>query len=34
MSGFIDTKDVEKGVYIIKVTTKDGGIIPDKIIIK
>ena len=34
ISDFIDTKDMGKGVYIIKITTKDGGIISDKIIIE
>lgn len=34
ISGFIGTKNMEKGVYIIKITTKTGEIISDKIIIE
>jgi len=33
ISDFIDTKNLEKGVYIIKITTKDGGVVSDKITI-
>jgi len=33
ISDFIDTKSMEKGIYIIKITTKNGEIISDKIII-
>jgi len=31
---FIDTKGIEKGVYIVKITTKDAKLITEKIIIK
>jgi len=33
-SDFINTKNMEKGVYVIKITTKEGGVISDKIIIE